>query len=61
MEVEIRCEHGDITAFSADVVALKYARAFFGADGAVMMRLDPNLWQLALTLQKINGLSCRSL
>lgn len=33
-------EHDDITTFDADVVALKYAQEFYGADGAVAQRLE---------------------
>lgn len=33
--VTFRIEHGDITEFKADVVALKYARGWHGADAAV--------------------------
>ena len=37
--LEIRVEIGDITEISADVIALKYARSFHGADLAVSRRL----------------------
>jgi hypothetical protein len=34
-EVDFRVEHADIADFAADVVALKYAGALYGADGHV--------------------------
>jgi hypothetical protein len=39
MKVEIKAEYGDITTFSADVVVLKFAQEFYGADAAVAMSL----------------------
>jgi len=37
--IEFAIEQGDITDFDADVVALKYAQEFFGADWAVASKL----------------------
>ena len=38
--LELAIEHGDITQFDADVVALKYAQDFYGADLEVARTLD---------------------
>ncbi len=35
--VEFEIVQGDIRSFDADVVALKHAQAFFGADEASLM------------------------
>src|SRR5881394_55633 len=37
--VEFGIEWGDITTFEADVIALKHARGFYGADQAVALAL----------------------
>src|SRR5512140_3244657 len=37
--VKFALESGDITTFAADVVVLKYARSFHGADQAVALAL----------------------
>ena len=38
--VEFGVEGGDITSFEADVIVLKYAQDFYGADLAVAVRLE---------------------
>jgi len=45
-EIEIRSLKGDITEIQADVVALKFAREFYGADSIVAMKLSNNQEQL---------------
>lgn len=40
MSIQFSIEQGDITSFDADVVALKYAHAFYGADWAVASALS---------------------
>jgi|SRR5215469_5109556 len=37
--LELRIEHGDVTAFEADVLALKYAQGFHGVDEVVSQAL----------------------
>lgn len=39
MQVEIKCEHGNVTTFPVDVLVLKFAQGFYGADAAVAMSL----------------------
>lgn len=38
--IEFAIEYGDIASFDADVVALKYAQTFYGADREVALVLD---------------------
>ena len=38
-EMRIDVAEGDVADFAADVLALKHARAFYGADGHVASRL----------------------
>jgi hypothetical protein len=45
-EIEIKSLSGDITEIQADVVALKFARFFYGADSAVAMKLSDGQEQL---------------
>lgn len=37
--LEFAVEYGDIRSFDADVIALKYAQSFYGADRAVATAL----------------------
>lgn len=37
--IEYSIQYGDITTFDADVLALKYAQAFYGADRAIALQL----------------------
>ncbi len=39
-QIEIAVERGDILEFEADVIALKYAQEFYGADLAFATRLS---------------------
>ncbi len=39
-DVELQVVEGDVTTFGADVLAVKYAQHFYGADEQVMKRLE---------------------
>jgi hypothetical protein len=43
--VEFEIEHGDITTYQADVLVLKYAQAFYGADELVVSLIPPDVMQ----------------
>jgi hypothetical protein len=43
--VEFVIEQGDITTFEADVLVLKYAQAFYGADELVVSLIPPDVMQ----------------
>jgi hypothetical protein len=43
--VEFEIEHGDITTFQADVLVLKHAQAFYGADELVASLIPPTVMQ----------------
>jgi hypothetical protein len=52
-EIVISVVHGDVLEFDADVLALKYAQALYGADRAVYERLSGT--KAELRLPKISG------
>jgi hypothetical protein len=45
MKYQIDVENSDIVDFPCDVVVLKYAQAFFGADAEVARRLKKEQWR----------------
>jgi len=54
-QITLSIEAGDALKFQADVLALKYAQAFYGVDGAVSQLLSTEYDDLTSLLPKISG------
>ncbi|MGA9998013.1 MAG: hypothetical protein WBP93_21550 [Pyrinomonadaceae bacterium] len=54
-QIALSIEVGDALQFKADVLALKYAQAFYGVDEAVALRLSVEYDDLVSLLPKISG------
>src|SRR5947209_20580487 len=54
-QTTLSIEAGDALKFQADVLALKYAQAFYGVDGAVAQLLSTEYDNLTSLLPKISG------
>jgi hypothetical protein len=52
-EITFEVEVGDVTTFGADVVALKFAQRFYGADGAVAAALGADAGDIAESLSRL--------
>src|SRR5687768_10982406 len=53
-EIIVTVEAGDALEFQADVLALKYAEAFYGVDGAVAQLLSTQYLDFTSLLPKID-------